>query len=64
MSVSVHDAKLPRVTTQSQNTQGPIIAKSPLDLLCIYFIKINLSENSKENVLVLTYAIPSFVRLS
>ena len=34
--------------------QGSIIANIPMDLLCIDFMNVDLSEDGKENVLVMT----------
>ena len=40
--------------------QGLLVANNPLDLLCIDFLKIDPSKDSKENVLVLTDAFTKF----
>ena len=40
--------------------QGWLVANNPLDLLCINFLKIDPSQDSKENVLVLTDAFIKF----
>ena len=37
-----------------------LVANNPLDLLCIDFLKIDLSKDGKENVLVLTDAFTKF----
>ena len=51
-----------RVITQVQHTQrGLLVANNPLDLLCIDFLKVDPSRDSKENILVLTDA---FTRIS
>ena len=39
---------------------GTIIAKNPMDLLCIDFTKVDLSKSGKENILVLTAAFTKF----
>ena len=39
---------------------GSIIANNLMDLLCIDFMKVDLSKNWKENVLVLTNAFSKF----
>ena len=40
--------------------QGSIIANNPMDLLCIDFMKVGLSKDGKENVLVMTDAFSKF----
>ena len=42
--------------TGPHTQQGLLIANNPLDLLCIDFLKVDLSRDSKENILVLTDA--------
>ena len=34
--------------------QGSIIVNNPMDLLCIDFMKVNLSKEGKEDILVMT----------
>ena len=46
--------------TGPHTQQGSHVANSPLDLLCIGFLKVDSSRDSKENVLVLTDAINKF----
>ena len=40
--------------------QGSLVANNPLDLLCIDFLKVDPSRDSKENILVLTDAFTKF----
>ena len=40
--------------TSPHTQQGSIVAKNPMDLLCIDFTKVDPSKDGKENVLVLT----------
>ena len=40
--------------------QGSIIANNPMDLLCIDFMKVDLSKDGIENVLVMTNAFSKF----
>ena len=40
--------------------QGSIIANNPMDLLCIDFMKVDLSKDGKENVLEITNAFSKF----
>ena len=40
--------------------QGLLVANNPLDLLCIDFLKVDPSRDSKENILVLTDALTKF----
>ena len=40
--------------------QGSLVANKPLDLLCIDFLKVDPSRDSKENILVLTDAFTKF----
>ena len=42
------------------SAQGSIIANNPMDLLCIDFMKVDLSKDGKENVLVMTGAFLKF----
>ena len=39
---------------------GLLVANNPLDLLCIDFLKVDPSRDSKENILVLTDALTKF----
>ena len=41
-------------------SQGSIIANNPMDLLCIDFMKVDLSKDGKENVLVMADAFSKF----
>ena len=41
-------------------SQGSIIANNPMDLLCIDFMKVDLSKYGKENVVVMTDAFSKF----
>ena len=41
-------------------SQGSIIANNPVVLLCIYFMKVDLSKGGKENVLVMTDVFSKF----
>ena len=41
-------------------SQGSIIAINLMDLLCIDFMKVDLSKDGKENVLVMTNAFSKF----
>ena len=41
-------------------SQGSIIANNPMDPLCIDFMKVDLSKDGKENVLVMTDAFSKF----
>ena len=62
--------KLGEKCKQGQTAKGPyvdpdpslgsIIANNPMDLLCIDFIKVDLSKDGKENVLVMTDAFSTF----
>ena len=40
--------------------QGSLVTNNPLDLLCIGFLKVDPSRDSKENILVLTDAFTKF----
>ena len=40
--------------------QGLFVANNPLDLLCIYSLKVDPSRDGKENILVLTDAFTKF----
>ena len=40
--------------------QGSIVANNPMDLLCIDFMKVDLSKGRKENVLVMMGAFSKF----
>ena len=42
--------------TGPQTQQGLLVANNLLDLLCIYFLKVDPSKGAKENILVLTDA--------
>ena len=42
--------------TGPHTQQGSLVANNPLDLLCIDFLKVDPSRDSKENILVMTYA--------
>ena len=53
-------AKLQRVITQVHRHNRGCLLPSPLDLLCIDFLKVDPSEGGKENILVLTDAFTKF----
>ena len=42
--------------TEPKTLQGSLVAHQPLELLCIDFMKVNVSKGGKENILVLTDA--------
>ena len=42
--------------------QGSLVANNPLNLLCIDFLKVDPSRDSKENILVLTDAFTKFTQ--
>ena len=46
--------------TGPHTQQGSLVANNPLDLLCIDFLKVDPSRDSKENILVLTDAFTKF----
>ena len=46
--------------TDPHTQQGSLVANNPLDLLCIYFLKVDPSRDGKENILVLTDAFTKF----
>ena len=46
--------------TGPHTQQGLLVANNPLDLLCIDFLKVDPSRDSKENILVLTDAFTKF----
>ena len=46
--------------TGPHTQKGSLVANSPLDLLCIDLLKVDQSKEGKENVLVLTDALPKF----
>ena len=46
--------------TGPHTQQGLLVANNPLDLLCIDFLKVDLSRYGKENILVLTDAFTKF----
>ena len=46
--------------TGPHTQQGSLVANNPLDLLCIDFLKVDPSRDSKENLLVLTDAFTKF----
>ena len=45
---------------RSKNKLGTIIANNPVDLLCVYFTKVDPLKERKENILVLTDAFTKF----
>ena len=47
--------------TDPNPSQGSIVANYPIDLLCIDFMKVDLSKDGKENVLVITNAFSNLV---
>ena len=46
--------------TGPHTQQGPLVVNNPLDLLCIDFLKVDPSRDSKENIEVLTDAFTKF----
>ena len=46
--------------TGPHTQQGSLTANNPLDLLCVYFLKVDPSKDGKENILVLTDAFTKF----
>ena len=46
--------------TEPNTILGVIIANNPMDLVCIYFTKVDPSKDGKENILVLTDAFTKF----
>ena len=46
--------------TGPHTQQGSLVTNNPLDLLCIDFLKVDPSKDSKENILVLTDAFTKF----
>ena len=46
--------------TGPHTKQGSTVANNPLDLLCIDFLKVDPSRDSKENILVMTDAFTKF----